>query len=253
MTADERGAMASPPVGVAVPAAGVGRRMGGARKPLLELAGRPVLLWSLAPFLEHPDVTALAVAMGPEDVDDPPEWLLDLDPRIRLVRGGDTRTGSVRNALEALPDSVQVVAIHDAARPLVTRRILDACLDAIGPRRGAVAGWPAVDTLKAVDDQGRIVETPDRKRIWHAHTPQVFPLGLALEAYRLAAREGVEDTDDAALVERMGGEVVMVPGSPLNLKITRPQDLVLAEGILARGGLEGLAAAGTAGGEGATG
>lgn len=240
MTVDEGGAIASPFVGVAIPAAGIGKRMGGARKPFLELAGRPVLLWSLAPFLEHPDVAVVAVALGPEDVDDPPRWLLDLDPRIQVVRGGATRTGSVRNALESLPGSIRVAAIHDAARPLLTRRILDACLAAVGPRRGAVAGWPAVDTLKSVGGHHLVEFTPDRSRIWHAHTPQLFPFGLALQAYRTAAEEGVEDTDDAALVERIGGEVVMVPGSPFNLKITRPEDLILAELILARGGLESL-------------
>jgi 2-C-methyl-D-erythritol 4-phosphate cytidylyltransferase len=216
-------------VGVAIPAAGMGSRMGGIRKPFMELRGLPLLSWALRPFLEHPRVTAIAVALGKADFHEPPAWLTELDPRIRIVPGGATRGDSVAAALDALPGSVDVVAVHDAARPLVTREIFDRCLEAVGVGRGAVAGCPAVDTLKEVDEEGRIVATPDREKIWHAQTPQVFPRALLLEAYRRAKSEGLSNTDDAALVERIGGEVVMVRGAPGNLKVTRPEDLPLAE------------------------
>lgn len=209
--------------------------MGGIRKPFLELRGVPLLVWALRPFLEHPRVAAVAVALGKEDSVSPPAWLADLDPRIRIVPGGVTRGDSVGAALEALPGSVDLVAVHDAARPLVTRDILDRCLEVVGVGRGAVAGWPAVDTLKEVDPKGRIVATPDRARIWHAQTPQVFPRDLLVEAYRRAREAGLTDTDDAALVERIGGEVVMVRGAPGNLKVTRPEDLPLAEFFLKLG------------------
>ena len=208
--------------------------MGGVRKPFLELRGEPILLRSLRPFLSHPRVEALAVALGLEDFQDPPSWLREADPRLRLVLGGATRGESVRAALEALPPSVEVVAIHDAARPLLDREMIDRCLAQVGPGRGAVVGWPAVDTLKEVGEGGRILGTPSRDRIWHAQTPQMFPRELALEAYRRAALNGIEDTDDAAVVARIGGEVVMVEGGPFNLKITRPEDLPLAEFFLAR-------------------
>lgn len=216
-------------VGVVVPAAGKGIRMGGVRKPFLELAGVPVLLHALRPFLHHPRVVALIVALCEEDLRSPPNWLLDLAPRVSLASGGETRGDSVRAALNALPTSVDLVAVHDAARPLVTRAIIDRCLDEVSQERGAVAGWPAVDTLKEIDSGTRVVATLPRSRIWHAQTPQVFPRALIVEAYERAAAAGEMDTDDAALVERMGGEVVMVPGSPLNLKVTRPEDLALAE------------------------
>jgi 2-C-methyl-D-erythritol 4-phosphate cytidylyltransferase len=223
-------------VGVAVPAAGGGVRMGGVRKPFLDLAGEPVLLRSLRPFLQHPWVRAVVVALGEEDLRQPPEWLQSADPsRIRLVRGGGTRGESVLAALEALPPEVEVVAVHDAARPLVTQAIIHRCLEAVGPERGVVAGWPSVDTLKEVDGEGRIVGTPLRDRIWHAQTPQVFPREMLLRAYREGVRAGVMETDDAALVERAGGEVVMIPGSPWNMKITQPGDLALAEVLLRRG------------------
>ena len=224
-------------MGVAVPAAGLGSRMGGIRKPFLELRGIPLLSWALRPFLAHQKVTAVAVALGEEDLLNPPDWLAGLDPRIRLVLGGKTRGDSVRAALGALPESVTFVAVHDGARPLVTGDILDRCLAAVGPARGAVAGWPAVDTLKEIDPEGRVVGTPRRDRIWHAQTPQVFPLTLLLDAYRRGKEAGSSATDDSALVEEIGGEVVMVPGSPWNLKVTRPEDLKLAELFLEAGGI----------------
>ena len=156
-------------------------------------------------------------------------WLRDLDPRLALVAGGNSRAASVRAALEALPD-VDVVLVHDAARPLVTHAIIDRCLGAVGTGRGAVAGLPASDTLKQVDDDGRVLATPDRSRIWHAQTPQAFPAELLRRAY--AAWDGREVTDDGALVEMAGGTVVMVEGSTTNLKVTRPEDLVVAEAFL---------------------
>lgn len=223
-------------MGVVVPAAGLGTRMGGVRKAFLEVRGEPLLSWALRPFLGHEKVTAIAVALSDEDLRNPPSWLTDLDPRIRLVRGGARRGDSVWAALESLPESAAMVAVHDAARPLLTREILDRCLAAAGPARGAVAGWPAVDTLKEVDADGHIVATPRRDRIWHAQTPQVFPRSLLLRAYRRAKEEGSAGTDDSALVEEVGGEVVMVPGSPWNLKVTRPEDVSLVELLLKSGG-----------------
>jgi len=220
-------------VGVAIPAAGLGTRMGGSptglRKPFLQLAGEPLLLHTLRPFLAHPRVLAVRVALGPEEYDDPPGWLAALEGKVGLVRGGDSRGESVWAAIQALPPDVDLVAVHDAARPLVTRSIIDRCLEAVDAGRGAVAGWPAVDTLKEVEEGDRIRATLPREQVWHAQTPQVFPRRMLVDAYSDAVSHGITDTDDAALVERMGGEVVMVPGSPSNLKVTRPEDLPLAE------------------------
>jgi 2-C-methyl-D-erythritol 4-phosphate cytidylyltransferase len=235
MASNGKGVGQSWKVGVAVPAAGMGTRMGGVRKPFLDLSGKPILLWALRPFLRHAQVVSVAVALGESDFQSPPSWLTEADPRIQVVRGGETRGDSVRAALKALPESADVVAVHDAARPLVTLEIIDRCLAAIRPDRGAVAGWPAVDTLKEVAWGGRIVGTPNRDRIWHAQTPQIFPRDLILRAYEKAQEDEVIDTDDSALVERIGGEVVMVSGSPFNLKVTRPEDLPLAELFLGMG------------------
>jgi 2-C-methyl-D-erythritol 4-phosphate cytidylyltransferase len=206
--------------------------MGGRRKPFLELHGEPVLLHALRPFLSHSAVVALRVALSPDDAADPPDWLRGLDPRVGIVPGGATRSASVKAALDALGD-VDVVLVHDAARPLVTTAIIERCIAATAAGDGAVAGWPASDTLKVVDAERRVQATPDRTRIWHAQTPQAFPAELLRRAY--AAWDAREATDDATLVERVGGRVVMVEGSATNLKVTRPEDVAIAEAILAMG------------------
>ena len=216
-------------VGVAVPGAGGGARMGGVRKPFLELAGQPVLRLAIQPFLAEPRVVAVAVALAPEEAAEPPRWLTVLDTRVRVVEGGATRTESVRRAIAALPVDVDVIAVHDAARPLVEERVVAECIDLAATGIGAVAGCPATDTLKWVDGEARVRATPDRGTLWHAHTPQVFPAALLRDAY---GRAGAESTDDAALVEAVGGEVRMVDGGRTNLKITRPEDLAVAEAIL---------------------
>lgn len=221
-------------MGVAMPAAGLGARMGGARKPLLDLCGEPILLHALRPFLLHPQVKAIVIALGEEDVLQPPAWLQGLDERITLVEGGASRGESVWSALQALPEWLDLIAVHDAARPLVTQAIIQRCILGVEGLRGTVAGWPATDTLKEVGEGEGIRATLPRDRIWHAQTPQVFPRQVIVSAYREAIRAGISDTDDAALVERSGGEVVMVKGSSSNLKITRPEDLALAEFLLGR-------------------
>ncbi len=199
------------------------------RKPFLELVEEPVLVHALRPFLDDPRVVRVVVALAADDVASPPAWLTGLDRRIRVVTGGLTRTDSVRAALEALPADVDVIAVHDAARPLVTRDVVRCCIDLAERGVGAVAGSPAVDTLKEVGPDGTVVGTPDRTRFWHAHTPQVFPADILRRAYDAV---DVEATDDASLVERLGGEVHLVDDGPSNLKVTRPEDVAVAEAVL---------------------
>jgi 2-C-methyl-D-erythritol 4-phosphate cytidylyltransferase len=205
--------------------------MGGVRKAFLELAGRPVLEHALRPFLEEARVVAVVVALAPEQAADPPAWITALDPRVSVVAGGATRTQSVRAAIAALPADVDVIAVHDAARPLVTTDVITRCIDAAAEGVGAVAGCPAVDTMKVVDGSATVLDTPDRATLWHAHTPQVFPADVLRAAYAT----GEEGTDDAALVERHAPslKVRLVDDGGSNLKVTRPLDAGLAEAILA--------------------
>jgi 2-C-methyl-D-erythritol 4-phosphate cytidylyltransferase len=219
-------------VGVAIPAAGLGVRMGGRKKAFLELDGVSLLERSLVPFLAHPEVISIAVAVPGEDLGDLPSFLREADDRVRVVAGGQTRLHSVRAALSALRPGVRTVLVHDAARPLVTREIVDRCLRVARTGEGAVAGWPVVDTLKEVEPDGRVLATPDRTSLWQAQTPQAFPREALLEAYRQAVEEGVTATDDAALFARYGGRVRMVEGAPWNLKVTHPEDVPVAEFLL---------------------
>lgn len=217
-------------VGVAVPAAGSGRRLGGRKKPFLDLLGEPVLVHALRPFLADERVVRVVVALAPDDATDPPAWLSALDARVVVVVGGASRGESVVRAIEALGDDVTTIAVHDAARPLVSEAVVRSCIDVAAGGVGAVAGCPAVDTIKSVDAEGRIENTPDRATLWHAHTPQVFPADMLREAYR---HDDGGVTDDAALVERLGATIRMVDDGNENLKVTRPGDVTVAEAMLA--------------------
>ena len=222
-------------VAAVLPAGGAGLRMGGVRKQYTELAGEPVLLRSLRPFLEHPEVEWVVVVLPAGDVDDPP---FELPAGVTVVAGGAERGDSVRNGLAVVPEAADAVLIHDAARPLLPGVVVERVLRAIGGGTGAIAAVPVADTLKRVDADGRITATVDRSGLWRAQTPQGFPRATIAEAYARAAAEGVTGTDDAALVERYGGRVTVVEGDTRNLKITRPEDLRLAELLLAEGGLD---------------
>ncbi len=219
---------------VIVPAAGEGRRLGGVRKPFLELAGEPLLLHALRPFLAHPAVQAAVVALPQDVAAVPPGWLQVLDRRVLVVPGGAERTDSVRAALAAVPSDFDVILVHDAARPLVTGDIVNRVLAAVTDVVGAIAAVPVEDTIKEVEPERAIARTLDRTRLWRAQTPQGFPRALLEEAHRRAVADGVGATDDAALVERIGGRVVVVEGSAENFKITGPLDLPLAEAVLQR-------------------
>lgn len=221
------------PCAVVIPAAGSGRRMGGVAKPWIELDGEPVLLRSLRPFLAHPRVQWVVVALRQEDVATPPSWMRQLDARVRLVAGGEERGSSVMRALEQVPADAAVVLVHDAARPLVTREVIDRTLAAVGENQGAIAALPLADTVKRVVG-GRVVETPERSELYRAQTPQAFPAKLLRDAYHAAALLGRLGTDDASVVERFGGHVVVVEGDPQNFKVTEPGDVAIAETLLAR-------------------
>lgn len=204
--------------------------MGGVRKPLLELAGRPVLEWALQPFLDHAEVDVVVVALPAEAAAEPPSWLVQ-HPRVKVVAGGATRTDSVGAALDALPAHVKVVMVHDGARPVVRPEWIDRCLDVCRNGEGAVVGYPARDTLKEVGAGDRIEGTPDRSRLWQVQTPQAFPRTLLERAYAEASPSDAP-TDDAGLVERLGAPVRVVRGDATNVKITRPEDLALAEVLI---------------------
>ena len=228
---------------VIVPAAGRGERLGpGAPKALRTLGGVPMLVHAVRALAGARTVDLVVVA-APEDGVAGVVALLGehglLDPDgaragALVVAGGDTRQDSVARALHALPADYDVVLVHDAARPLVPTSLVDAVATAV--RAGAeavVPGLPVADTIKAVDDADDVTATLDRSRLRAIQTPQGF-LRTTLTAAHAAADPDAPATDDAGLVELIGGTVLVVPGDEEAFKVTRPLDLVLAEAVLAR-------------------
>ena len=225
-----------PDVGVIIVAAGRGARVGGTPKQFRDLAGVPVLLRALRPFTSHPAVACTVVALPAADASAPPEWLAPLvGERLRVVAGGRERGDSVRSAMAALPAHCATVLVHDGARPLVSRETIDAVIAAAARGVGAVAAVPLGDTLKEVEEgaSSLVVErTIPRQRLWRAQTPQGFPRDLLARALEAAAADAVQGTDDAELVERIGGRVEIVPDQPSNLKLTTPADFALADALV---------------------
>ena len=222
-------------VGVVIVAAGTGSRTGSDElKQFRWVAGKPMLLHSVQTFQLRADVALVVVVLPRAYAGDPPPWLFQCDlERLVVSVGGRERGDSVYNGLEDLPESVEVVLVHDAARPLVTGDAIDRVVAEARAGRGAVAALPVVDTLKEVDAEGRIVRTVERARLWRAQTPQGFPREVLLRAHVAARRDGVAATDDAALVERLGVPVVVVPGSERAMKITDAADFERAEALSA--------------------
>ena len=224
------------PVGVVVPAAGLGTRLGpGAPKALRHLAGEPLLVHAVRRLRQCPSVGPVVIAAPPAELAVVRALLTAYD--VLVVAGGEQRQDSVAAGLAALPAAVEFVLVHDAARALVPVAVVEAVIDAL--RAGAEAVIPVLpvpDTVKQVDALDRVVATPDRSDLRLAQTPQGFRRDV-LEAAHAAApmSAGRPATDDAGLVERLGRPVLTVPGAEEAFKVTRPLDLLLAEAVLAGG------------------
>ena len=218
-------------VGVVIVAGGSGTRTGSSElKQFRWVAGRPMLLHSIQAFQARADVAMVVVVLPRGVVGDPPPWIFQSDlERLLLSVGGRERADSVRNGLEDLPAECRIVAIHDAARPLVPDDAIDRAIAEARRGHGAIAALPVVDTLKEVDDEGNIVRTVERARLWRAQTPQVFPRDMIFRAH--SEGRGVAATDDAALCERLGMPVVVVRGSERAMKITEEADFARAEAL----------------------
>jgi 2-C-methyl-D-erythritol 4-phosphate cytidylyltransferase len=213
----------------------MGRRMGSDRnKLLLTVRSQPIIAWTLKAAAAANTITWIGIISQPTDWDDFKAIFADLKltKPVELIRGGSTRQESVYNGLQALPAPAEQVLIHDGARCLVTPDLLDSCAQAIRHCSGLIAAVPVKDTIKVVDENGIIQSTPDRRQLWAAQTPQGFNVELLKQCHGEGIRQGWEVTDDAALLEKCGVEVQIVPGEETNLKVTTPQDLAIAEFIL---------------------
>lgn len=233
-TADQPAA--GPAFSIVVPAAGMGRRMGGRKKPFLLICGRPVLYYALERLRQAPGCAELVPVVHPDEYESA-ELRDELTARFGITQvaaGGATRQASVLAGLEAVREDLDLVLIHDAVRPLVDPDLVYRVAVAAQQFGAAIAAVPVTDTVKEVKDPDRIVGTLARAGLWFAHTPQGFRKDLILRAHRAAREEGLCATDDAQLVERLGEEVRVVQDTYDNLKITTEEDLALAEAILRR-------------------
>jgi 2-C-methyl-D-erythritol 4-phosphate cytidylyltransferase len=220
-------------VGVVIVAGGKGTRTGGEElKQFRWVAGKPMLLHSVQAFQERTDVAMVVVVLPHEHVGDPPPWLFQGDTeRLLLSVGGRERSDSVRNGLEDLGDDIGVVVIHDAARPLVTPKMIDDVITEARKGNAVTTAIPVVDTLLRVDESNRVTDAVDRARVVRVQTPQAFPREMIERAHREAMNAGVTATDDTALCERLGIPIVVVPGSERAIKITTERDFALAEAL----------------------
>lgn len=224
-----------------IAAAGSGERLGaGGPKAFVEVAGRPLLAWSLAAFAASPETGAVVIAAPPGEEERAAAIAAEAGlPEAKVVAGADTRAGSVAAALEAVED--EVVAIHDAARPLVTHELIGALAALLGSHPeadGVIAAAPLTDTAKRAAPQRQpgdavaVERTESRDGLWGAQTPQLFRTAQLREA--LSASIGADATDEAMVVEAAGGTVLMHDAGGHNLKVTTSADLRLAE-VLLRG------------------
>jgi 2-C-methyl-D-erythritol 4-phosphate cytidylyltransferase len=222
-------------VAAIIPAGGIGTRLGTRTpKQFLRLGTGPIVEATVRHFASHPGVIAVVVAAPAAHVERTRRLLARAARRARLtvVTGGASRQESVWRGLQATPATADIVIVHDAVRPFVSRRLIDTVVAAAAADGAAICGLPMAETVKRV--RGGFVETTiDREGLWTVQTPQAFRAALLREAHDKARRDGFVGTDDAMLVERLGHRVRMVTGLPGNVKITTPEDLRRAR---ARGG-----------------
>jgi 2-C-methyl-D-erythritol 4-phosphate cytidylyltransferase len=228
--------MADGKVGAVICAAGTSTRMNSKMsKQLIPLWGRPLIAHTLNEFERSIRISEVVLVVNRGVIDYYKQNVVEkyhFKKVRRVVSGGIKRQDSVYSGLLALSSYIEIVSIHDGARPLVTSELIDKTVELLGDKNGIVVAVPAQDTIKIVGEDGVVVETPKRSSLWIVQTPQVFPLKLIKEAIERANEEGFVGTDDASLMERLGYKVHIMLGMKENMKITTPIDLTIAEVIM---------------------
>ena len=222
-----------------VPAAGAGKRLGlGINKAFAELRGAPLIVHCLAMLARTELVSEAIVVLAPAEVEEGAALLARFAPSyfatlpFKVVAGGKERQDSVANALAAVPADAAYIAVHDGARPFAGRAVFERTLAAAKEQGAAIAAVPVKNTIKVVDAMGVVVDTPVRSTLVAVQTPQVFRASLLKDAYANLVAHPAAVTDDASVVELLGHKVVVAKGRYENIKITTPEDLVLAEHFL---------------------
>ena len=216
-----------------IPAAGTGSRMrAGKNKLLLELKGKSLLYWTLKAIFLSEKITWVGIIGQPEDRDQIMISIKEFSNKIVWVNGGNTRQESVKNGLESLPKEANKVLIHDGARCLIKSELIDKCILELENNDAIILAVKVTDTIKKVNENKLIKETPDRNFLWAAQTPQGFLVSKLKKAHDLAIENDWSVTDDASLYERLNWPVKIIEGNSMNIKITNPLDLKIANLLL---------------------
>ncbi len=219
-------------------AGGAGKRMGSSTsKQFLLLDNKPILVHTLQIFQECRPVDGIYLVVNHRDLPLIQEEILEtyhFSKIMKLVIGGRLRQDSVRNGLEAIDESCDVVIIHDAARPFVSPAFVEKSIFLMEMFDAVVPAIPARDTIKVISKEGYVLKTLERDALWHIQTPQTFKYDLIAKAYKEGMAKKLCAYDDSTFIEHLGKKVKVVEGSPYNIKITTPEDLLIARGILAQ-------------------
>ena len=221
--------------GVVIVAAGTGSRMNmGINKQFIKLEGKEIIAYTIEKFYNNSNIEDIVVVVKEDEFEFFKEEILDKYnfKNIKIAYGGKERQDSVYNGLKLLDEKCDVVLIHDGARPFVSDKIIDKSIEEAKEHKAIVVGVPVKDTIKVIDNDKNIVDTPNRSVLWAVQTPQTFDYNILIHAYKDAFKNGFYGTDDAMLVERIGYKVKMLEGSYNNIKITTQEDLNIGSQIL---------------------
>lgn len=228
-------------ISAVIPAAGSGTRMGrGIKKPYLKIGSKPILTHTIGVFDKSFLVDDIFVVVAGEDrkrCEDEVINPYDFHKVSDVLAGGKTRQASVFNALQRTSDDTDIIVVHDGVRPFVTAEIIEASVESASQYGAAIAAVPVKDTIKVADEDDFVKSTLDRSQLWAIQTPQVFRREILMRAHLYAQEHNIDATDDAALVEQLGYRVKLVMGSYRNIKITTPEDLMIAESLANRSSL----------------
>lgn len=221
--------------GVVIVAAGTGSRMNmGINKQFIKLEGKEIIAYTIEKFYNNSNIEDIVVVVKEDESEFFKKEILDKYnfKNIKIAYGGKERQDSVYNGLKSLDKKCDIVLIHDGARPFVSDKIIYNCIEEVKEHKAIVVGVPVKDTIKIIDNDKNIVDTPNRSVLWAVQTPQTFDYNILIDAYKDAFKSGFYGTDDAMLVERIGYKVKMVEGSYNNIKITTQEDLSVGSQIL---------------------
>ncbi len=221
--------------GVVIVAAGTGSRMNmGINKQFIKLEGKEIIAYTIEKFYNNSNIEDIVVVVKEDESEFFKKEILDKYnfKNVKIAYGGKERQDSVYNGLKLLDEKCDVVLIHDGARPFVSDKIIDKSIEEAKEHKAIVVGVPVKDTIKVIDNDKNIVDTPNRSVLWAVQTPQTFDYNILIDAYKDAFKNKFYGTDDAMLVERIGYKVKMLEGSYNNIKITTQEDLNIGSQIL---------------------